>query len=530
MSTKSVLLVSYAVQSKGPVPSGLMLDNGVALMASHLINAGFSPTIFDYNNLHTVRRVAEVGKEQFVKQTIEGLTDHISRTAAKLIGFKLYMNGFKDSVLIAAELRRRFGDGLKIIGGGPQVEWFGDAVYDFAQKAHGNKVFDALVYGDADVAIVGLAKAAYGTEPAEIPNLILRNGKTIKTARRYQDINLLPHPTYDPAVYRDIGGKIFIPVIEDSRGCGNACTFCVHPRIGGMRREKNIENLLTELEALRKKFGTKIFRLAGPKPTARYVNELVRNLPSDVRFSAFGYADQNYDFEAVAKHLIGLFCGLESTDRTILERTYRKTRSTDAYLENARNMIMEFGQRGLATITSLIVPSPDESSYTMKRTLDFLVEVQPDFAPVLPIAPMPGTPLTRVAGRDPDSVGMMLEDDYAHRLMLYELDLLQPPQNWPKPPWKVRVNGKFVENPFAEVTAGFVQELGKYGIQMLSDEQVLMAYLYHGGLSIDQTERRRQCVEVNNKLRQAITEGNAASFKEIVERINGNNSSTLLQS
>ena len=43
-------IVSYAVQSRGPVPSGLMLDNGPALLASYLLNGGYTPKIFDFNN------------------------------------------------------------------------------------------------------------------------------------------------------------------------------------------------------------------------------------------------------------------------------------------------------------------------------------------------------------------------------------------------------------------------------------------------------------------------------------------------
>jgi len=59
-------------------------------------------------------------------------------------------------------------------------------------------------------------------------------------------------------------------------------------------------------------------------------------------------------------------------------------------------------------------------------------------------------------------------------------------------------------------------------MHMLSDEQVLMAYLYHRGLSADQAERRRQCVEFNAISRRAIESGDAATLRALVERVNAN--------
>ncbi len=69
-------IVSYAVQSRGPVPSGLMLDNGPALLASHLLGEGYAPIIFDFNNLKTIEDIASNGKEAFLKKSIDYLDDY----------------------------------------------------------------------------------------------------------------------------------------------------------------------------------------------------------------------------------------------------------------------------------------------------------------------------------------------------------------------------------------------------------------------------------------------------------------------
>ncbi len=46
----------------------------------------------------------------------------------------------------------------------------------------------------------------------------------------------------------------------------------------------------------------------------------------------------------------------------------------------------------------------------------------------------------------------------------------------------------------------------EHGLRFLSDEVVLMADLYHDGLSRDQADRREQCHEFNRRCRGAIAD------------------------
>ncbi|MBT6227376.1 MAG: hypothetical protein HOI47_12030, partial [Candidatus Scalindua sp.] len=111
-------IVTYAVQSRGPVPSGLMLDNGPALLASYLLNEGYKPIIFDFNNLKTIEDIAKHGKEAFVKDSIDFLDDYYRSNNVKIAGTKLYANGFVDNIKIHEELKRR-NPGLILVAGGP---------------------------------------------------------------------------------------------------------------------------------------------------------------------------------------------------------------------------------------------------------------------------------------------------------------------------------------------------------------------------------------------------------------------------
>ncbi len=508
---RSFPIVSYAVQSCGPVPSGLMLDNGPALLASYLVDAGYSPKVFDFNNVKAIEDIAKRGKEVFVKETIDFLDDYYKSNGVKIAGTKLYANGFIDNVKIHEELKRRNPD-LLLVAGGPHVDWFGAEIFNYTDA------FDMMTYGDGDSAIVPLARLAYDNGNIEdIPNLIYRQGgETIRTKRREISMDNLPRPAYEEEIYPGLDGKIHIVPIEDSRGCSyGRCGFCVHTRIAGKRRVRPIEQLVSEIDA----YGMKVSRLSGPSPMPDYISELIKQIPGR-KISAFTYSFPGYDYGEIAKGLMGAFIGLESTDKHILENVLKKTSDTEQYLKNAREMVREFKKNGVATIVAMMVPCPGETQATMERSLEYLVEMQPDFVVTLPMGPIPGTSIARRAKRDSGIAGVQLGEDFDQRWMLYELDLLQMPEEWPAPPFKTDVNGEFV-NPFL-TTMRFTEQLVKNGMLPLSDEIVLMSYLYHNGLSLDQNERRVQCNEFMASSRSDIAQGNVVGIKDKLRTMNRN--------
>ncbi len=504
-------IVSYAVQSRGPVPSGLMLDNGPALLATYLLNDGYKPMIFDFNNLKAIEDIARHGKETFVRDTTDFLDDYYKSNDVKIAGTKLYANGIIDNIKIHEELKRRNPD-LILVAGGPHVDWFGEKIFNYTDA------FDMLTYGDGDSAIVPLAKLAYDDGKIEdIPNLIYRkNGQIIRSKRKEISMDNLPKPTYDEDIYPGLDGKIHIVPIEDSRGCSyGKCGFCVHTRIAGKRRVRPIEQLVSEID----EYGMKVSRLSGPSPMPEYISELVKRIPGR-KISAFTYSFPDYDYAEISKGLTGAFIGLESTDKYILENVLKKTNDTEQYLKNASEMVKNFKKHGVATIVAMMVPCPGENQVTMERSLEYLIDMQPDFVVTLPMGPIPGTSIARRAKKDSKIAGIQLDKDFDQRWMLYELDLLLKPDKWPTLPYKTNVNDEFV-NPFL-ATMKFNEELVKNGMLPLSDEIVLMSYLYHNGLSVDQNERRMQCNDFMANARNDIETGNVIGLTEKLRTMNRN--------
>jgi radical SAM superfamily enzyme YgiQ (UPF0313 family) len=513
---KTFPLVSYAVQSKGPVLSGLMLDNGVALMAACLERAGYKPVIFDLNNTDTIEQIARKGKEGFLQDTIDSLHEYYSSNGVRAAGVKLYINGFSDSVRIHEELKRRI-PGLRIAAGGPSVSWFRDRIFDCTDA------FDVLCYGDGDAAMADIANLFYkGTgNPDEIPGIIYKgDSRRGTTKRRDSGLDNLPLPLYDEDVYLGIDRKMKIPVVEDSRGCPySACSFCIHPRIGGKFRERSVQSVAAEMNHNRKRYGFRFSRLSGPSPGAGYISTLLNEVPDGVGLSAFGPSEGEYDYRGISGKMIAVFLGIESADRRVLKGVLLKTKDPEAYLSRARSLICNLKGNGVATITSMIAPVADDTQESMERSLDFLLEMQPDFAPVSPLTPMPGTKLSRrmESGKD---IGIRTDPDWEERMMSMDVDLLRPASSWPRVPWQLRIDGRW-EEPF-QASQRFSSRLIEKGIYPLSDEIVLMSYLYYGGLNPDQAERRKQCLGFMNAAREDILSGKADGIREMVMRINEN--------
>lgn len=516
MGEHYVLLVANAVQSTGPVPSGFMLE-GSGHLAGSLDAHGYRPIVLDFNTAASVERIAEGGKPRFLDWMTDTIHDYAARTNARMIGFTLYTNGFRDNVEVATRLKKR-NPHVTLVAGGPQVSWFEDAIFDYTT------VFDCLVSGKGDTSIVQLADHVYKESPLQNVSgaLFLRGGDVRKTPKQPVDINTLPVPLYDPEVYPFIDQKAKVSALRTTSGCRyGRCTFCVQPRIDGKYRERDIDSVLEEIETLQTRYGMTNFRLADPNPSPEQLKRFFHGLPKNVRVSSFAYSDQNYDFSEAGRNLVGLFIGVESMDTETLLGLH-KTTDPDEYVNQCREMITEAKKQGIATVYANIVPVADDTRERIIADREQVASLEPDFITALPLCPIPGTVLYRQAAREGDASGVHLSANYEHDLMMYELDLLQPSSEWDPPPWQLRVDGSFAENPFAITEQSFVTPLAEHGIGFASDEIVLMANLYENELSTDQGERRRQVAGFQNIMRTALTESDYQTIGTIIETINRN--------
>ncbi|MCM8820750.1 MAG: hypothetical protein NC932_02210 [Candidatus Omnitrophica bacterium] len=305
------LLISVAGLPK--ILSDFIPDNGLGVLASVLINDGRSVKILDFNQpsifsdvftdeisnflerfshrvfieekspsvvdllkLKVIDRQLEKNKRRFSEKFQGYLDDFIRKEKIDCIGFKLWAgDGFKWSLDAGRYLKKRYPD-LKIIGGGPQVDIFGEEIYKVGE------FFDALCYGEGEETIVHLADFVAGKKKLEdVPNIIFRkeDGSIIKTPRKFiEDLDKLPIAVYTPDVYLNINEKLKILVLDESRGCPNSCYFCIHPVKSGKRRVKSTDRIITEVKDARNKYGTNLFRYAGSSTPGSFMMDAAKKI------------------------------------------------------------------------------------------------------------------------------------------------------------------------------------------------------------------------------------------------------------
>ncbi|MCD6351363.1 MAG: radical SAM protein [Armatimonadetes bacterium] len=506
----NVLLVSYAGYPY--TPSSLCPDNGLALLAAVLKQAGHHVLIADFGTLATMRRLypeelsrrvlpvlselmasagqpkpehlAELGRldaqlEAHQAQEVQAIAHEIAQLVEDLepafVGFKLWNgDGFTGSVVIAEELRRRFPS-LKFFAGGPHATWGAHYIY------HYTDAFDAVMLGEGEERILDLlAHATEGKSLDGVPGLI-RSAEDRATPSASYDLAELPTAIYDEEVYPSMAGdeKLKMLVVDDSRGCPYRCAFCTHPYESGRRlRLRPAERLAEDMALLSHQPGVRAFRFAGSSTPGSLMAEVAHNLVDqglDVTYTTFAhFASSAPDhFELMRRSgLYAMFFGLESGSQDLLRRATGKP----IKIEEVKETVRAAQAAGIKVACSVIVPLPFETEETLGETLDFLVDLRPDSVPVQFPGLLPGTPWFD----RPEHYGFELDrDEYLRENLNYKFKLLFPPTFWKPLPY--RLNGQDFTQ-FVKTTGRFVAALESEGILTdVPDDNMLMAHL--GGLS-----------------------------------------------
>jgi hypothetical protein len=508
------LLVNYAGYPFAP--NSLMPDNGLANLAGALQAQGKDVEILDYCTVSTLRRMTSpelrgelsqawktlrargrgpiramkrlgalrvlhrCEKERrrlqdvALKEITEEVVARVRQRGATAVGFKLWNgDGLEGAGQLAQAVRRRYPE-VRVFGGGPHVDIFSADIL-----AH-YPCFDALVCGEGEETIQYLA--ATGNDPASygsIPNLILfRDGAPVPTEERMIDnLDDLPMPVYDPAVYPAMAGdeKVKIAVLDESRGCRNECAFCVHPVKSHRRvRVKSIPRLLAEIGLLGERYGFHAFRFAGSCTPYTLLNEFAAEVirqKRHVRYASFAHIRDSHeaDFGRIAESgCVSLFFGIESGSQRILD-AMRKRIQVDQIADTLRRA----DAAGIFTVGSIIVPAPGEGPDSQAETLSLLKGVP--LKSLMLQAPV-------VAPRtdwfeSPERYGIEFRDKarYLREALKWKIKFQLPPRFWD--PLPIRIGGRSYRQVLS-ATMAFGRKLDALGMPMgITDETYLMSVL-----------------------------------------------------
>jgi hypothetical protein len=535
------LLVSYA--GSPYAFSSLFPDNGLASLAAVLQAGGHECSVWDLNTADTMARTVDAGSHRALTDLlprflagptpedsqllvalahgVEARGRHVADDLAvrlvahcrsqriEFVGFKLWNgDGYEGSLRIAERLRREL-PAVRLFAGGPAVHYCGETVVADAP------VFDAVVDGDGEEAILELVGYVEGRRPLDgIPNLVRPEGGTT-TVGTASDLSTLPFPEYGPDVYPAIarGERIKLFCLDESRGCPMGCAFCINRCIEGTRwRTRTPDQVVGEIRALRSRFGTRAFRLAGTYSPPELLTAICERLIEerlDIQFGAFLHAravDDALVARLKAAGCFGLFVGVESGSDAILKRAMHKSLSA----ETLRRGLGACLRAGLFVAGSFIFPAPFETAETEAETKRLILDV---FAPHEHCAVNVGFPglVPRTqwwSERARYGFALDIGDDAYRRLVLrYKIRHLLPLSLWPELPYTLggQRQGELAKRSGA--LQRWVQEQG-IGINVADhDAQV--------GAALGETAR-----DFGQRLRRLFFTGDAEGLQALVDQAN----------
>jgi radical SAM superfamily enzyme YgiQ (UPF0313 family) len=291
-------------------------------------------------------------------------------------------------------------------------------------------VVDGMFVGEPEDSALQLARLESLDQLGTIPALTWRKpgGDTIvphSAQGQYAGFLTMPYPAWDlvplasyslPLVNRPY------TIVETSRGCPYACDFCVAPIHQGHKfRERSATAIVDEIERGYREFGIDFFYLWGDTVTLNvksftaFCDELIaRNLP--IQWFGNARADNLTDPAFVHRlrkagcWMLAMGIETESEDirKDMVKRLERKKIQTA--IDNMRNA-------GIRSFAFFIFGYPGESIATINQTIDYAIELNPDFANFYPAVPYPGTELYNKVVRD----GMLVEEDWSRMEYSYYL-------------------------------------------------------------------------------------------------------------
>ena len=508
------LLVNYAGYPFAP--NSLMPDNGLANLAGIILESGGEVEILDYGTVSTVARMTSPALEhqltrawntlkapnqgpllmlrklatvarlpgaererqrlqaRLVNEIGTELIDKIKRNNIQAIGFKLWNgDGLSCSASLAERIRKECPD-IKIFGGGPHVDLFLERIlrhYPF---------FDALIYGEGEDTLRHLVASGSSAQSyPSIPNLIYPDGSDLRLTdeKMVEDLDKLPMPVYDPAIYPAMAGdeKIKIIVIDESRGCRNHCAFCIHPvKSHNSVRMKSISRLIQEVRHLENKWGIHTFRFAGSCTPYTLLNSCAEEVIKEslyLQYSSFAHIhhSKEADFELIRRSgCVALFFGIESGCQQILDRLEKRITTTEI-----TEAIQNANQAGLFTVGSLIFPAPGDTPETAAETIRLVKELHLGSITLQPPIVIPRTRWFE----NPGSYGFGIPDveQYLTTGMTWKVKLQLPPRFWDALP--ITLDGRSYRKMLKR-TAAFAKQLVPLKIPTsISDENYLMSRL-----------------------------------------------------
>jgi radical SAM superfamily enzyme YgiQ (UPF0313 family) len=307
---------------------------------------------------------------------------------------------------------------------------------------------DFVIYGEGEITILELAQALKsGKDFSKIKGLCFKkkNKIVINPPRELiPDLDSIPFPArhlfnHNKYVYPDSLSNPVMPILT-SRGCPHGCTYCCTKLIFSRKmRFRSAKNVVDEIEHLIEKYHVKEIHFwddnftFDKKRVFEIHDELKRrHIKLNFAFPNGLRVDQvDFDILKCLKDM-GVYSvafGVESGNQEILNNVKK-----GITIDQIKRAYFLAKKAGLETWSFFMIGLPGDTAKTIRKTIEFAIDLDPDIAKFHILKPFPGTEVFN----ELKAANHIIELDYSkygihtppvHRLeTLSDKDLL----NWSK--------------------------------------------------------------------------------------------------
>lgn len=376
---------------------------GLAYIASVLEQKGFEVQIVDMDPLG---------------MSAADLRGHIISNKPKIVGISFMTPQYNYAAEIL-KVVKEIDSNIKTLAGGVHVSALPEKILSI-------KELDYVVIGEGEITARELVSFLMGASDKKLQEIagvgFVRNNKVVLTEPRklVPDLDTLPFPAWhllpmNRYSVENLGGEKKQPVypLLSSRGCPNQCIFCSsHVVFKRKFRQRSAQNVINEIEFLKKEYNARQFDFVDDTVTVNkkrmeklcdyfissrkgvlwLCNSRVNTVTSELLEKMYRAGCRRIDF------------GVESGNADILKNIKK-----GVTLEQVINAHHWAKQAGLIISSFFMVGNLGETKEHIKRTADFIDELETDYVGATISTPFPGTELYEIA----DSNGWILERDWS---------------------------------------------------------------------------------------------------------------------
>jgi radical SAM superfamily enzyme YgiQ (UPF0313 family) len=367
---------------------------GLGYLASSLEKNGFKVEILD------------AGVEEREFDEVDAI---IKSKRANWFGISATSYTYASALKVAASIKRYHPHARIVLGGIHPTLFPNDALQ--------NPEIDIVVRHEGDITLSELLK---NPVLQEIPGISFRdNGKICHNPDRplIDNLDQVPFPAYHLLPMKKghltLGCAKHTPaaMLIGSRGCPFHCTFCTTAGMGEIVRYRSAENILEEIKRLMSDYGIREIHFQDDNFSLNRNNvirfcELIIEGNIDLSWLCMARVSSVTPEMLKLMHKAGchqICYGIESGDETILQNI-KKTISTD----QVRKAVRWTKEAGIEARGSFILGNPGETEKTLKKTFNFMKELDLDLMSMNIMTPMPGTEIHRWAKRE----GLLMTEDW----------------------------------------------------------------------------------------------------------------------